>query len=337
MKGQGDWYKREPRKILDACRGRGTDFIAIYNTILDLMYERGGACPNDPAWIAGWIGCDRRKVSFHISKLIELGKLRVDERNELHNPKADEVMRRRTLSAVEGESGGGRPEVGRRSARGRGSVSYVNLAENNDLDKIPSRESQKEREIEKVHSESDPTDSSVLPYQPDSKNPPLPPNGGKATKGGRKSLSSQRTAIGDYVPTDDDKRRAAKYWRSHGREDLVQRGASIVEAFVSHHKSRGTRMVDWPAAWQTWYANELRTAPPRQNGPRPVASSYRTDADGYELVSDADMLLALKMFYGLDGGEPGVWMRERRGPAPGEPGCRVKPELIAQVKPRSAA
>lgn len=157
----------------------------------------------------------------------------------------------------------------------------------------------------------------------------------------KKKNTSPKTLIGDYTPDDSARGRALAYWRERGRPDLVAKLDDEVQGFLAYHRAHGSRMADWDAAWQTRYVNAVTyTKPPQTNASvRPTSSkpsflTYRTGPDGFEVMGDADWILVLKQFYAPDGG---VWLRERRGPAPGEPGCRVRQDLIDRVKPKVAA
>jgi uncharacterized protein YdaU (DUF1376 family) len=46
-----------------------------YNTILDLIYDRGGPVPDDARWLAGWMGVSLRRWGVIRSALILAGKL----------------------------------------------------------------------------------------------------------------------------------------------------------------------------------------------------------------------------------------------------------------------
>jgi hypothetical protein len=56
--------------------------------------------------------------------------------------------------------------------------------------------------------------------------------------------------------TDILKDRALKYWSGKNRSDLNP--ADEFEKFKAHHLSHGTTMLDWDAAWQTWYSNAIK-------------------------------------------------------------------------------
>lgn len=85
--------------------------------------------------------------------------------------------------------------------------------------------------------------------------PPLPPlQGGDAKPRLRRS---SKTAIPkDLTLTSERRAKAERYWAERGRADLDP--DDEFEVFGAHHRSRGTRSVDWDACWQTWYSNAVR-------------------------------------------------------------------------------
>jgi len=81
---------------------------------------------------------------------------------------------------------------------------------------------------------------------PERKNPPLrPPKGDKA----------RRTGLPDGFPDEACREPALAYWRKRGRLDLD----FDIEAqkFRASVRANGRKYIDWPAAWQTWYANAV--------------------------------------------------------------------------------
>lgn len=60
----------------------------------------------------------------------------------------------------------------------------------------------------------------------------------------------------DFELTFERAKRATDYWQDRGRIDLSTRDE--FQKFTAHHRSRGTTMLDWDAAWQTWYSNAIK-------------------------------------------------------------------------------
>ncbi|MBY7649612.1 MAG: hypothetical protein C4617_03845 [Candidatus Liberibacter europaeus] len=55
------WYKRYPADFISGVLGLTLEQKGAYCIILDLMYDRGGAIPDDEKYIAGVCGCSTRK------------------------------------------------------------------------------------------------------------------------------------------------------------------------------------------------------------------------------------------------------------------------------------
>lgn len=75
--GQLKWYKRDPDAALSGMMGLTLEERGAFNTVLDLLYTRDGALPDDERFIAGWLGTDVRVWRRIRTRLITLGKLGV--------------------------------------------------------------------------------------------------------------------------------------------------------------------------------------------------------------------------------------------------------------------
>lgn len=143
---------------------------------------------------------------------------------------------------------------------------------------------------------------------------------GKVSTKKRSPAQDAKTKI-TAPPDEAQKASAVKYWNEHRRPDLVARIDQVAESFFNHHYARGTRMVSWPAAWRTWYCNQLEYSPVRNGGPSAVVSFEQTDAAGW--------LERLKVFHGLRDQMRGTW-NGVWGPKPGDTGCRVPESVMAE-------
>lgn len=71
----------------------------------------------------------------------------------------------------------------------------------------------------------------------------------------------------DFTLTKNRGNAALRYWADHQRRDLDVRHQW--DQFVTHHKAKGSTMVDWDAAWKTWYVRAMefsRGSPPPGQG-----------------------------------------------------------------------
>jgi len=94
MKGRDFWYKRFPRRFLDATADMSFDLRCQYSVLLDVFYVHG-PLRNDDRWIAFELRCDVRKWKNIRASLFAAGKLRLGEDGRIHNDKADEVIAER--------------------------------------------------------------------------------------------------------------------------------------------------------------------------------------------------------------------------------------------------
>ncbi len=89
--GQIKWYKRDPSAALGGMMGLTLDERGAYNTVLDLIYSRDGNLPDDDRFLAGWMSVDVRVWRRLKQRLIDLGKLYIED-GLIHNDKADAVV-----------------------------------------------------------------------------------------------------------------------------------------------------------------------------------------------------------------------------------------------------
>lgn len=105
------WHARYHRSALDGMQSLTLEERGAYNTILDLIYDREGPLPDDPRWLAGWMGVSLRKWATLRATLIVKGKLYVTPDGRLANVRADfEIENAANLTRNRSESGakGGR-------------------------------------------------------------------------------------------------------------------------------------------------------------------------------------------------------------------------------------
>jgi len=79
MKGRRPWHKRFHEDALNGYSKLSLEERGVYTTILDLYYSRGGPLSyqdaSDERWLAGWCGCSTRLLRPIIERLIGKGKL----------------------------------------------------------------------------------------------------------------------------------------------------------------------------------------------------------------------------------------------------------------------
>ena len=94
----------------------------------------------------------------------------------------------------------------------------------------------------------------------------------------------RRTKIpDDHVLTTDLRDRALLYWLDRNRTDLNP--DDEFGKFIASHRSRGTTMVNWDAAWQTWYSNAPKFNPPPKGATN--GTNQHSSRSAVDRVNDA--------------------------------------------------
>ena len=92
------WYPREHRAALDGMLRLSLEERGAYNTLLDLMYDRGGPIPDDPRWLAGWMGVPVRRWAAIRAGLISAGKIYETDGHLMNDRAAAEIENQKKLS-----------------------------------------------------------------------------------------------------------------------------------------------------------------------------------------------------------------------------------------------
>jgi len=85
------WYKRYPSDFITGTINMTLDEKGAYSMVLDLIYDRGGPIADDSQWIARVCGCSTRKWNQLRNRLIELGKIHVND-SLISNEKAATIL-----------------------------------------------------------------------------------------------------------------------------------------------------------------------------------------------------------------------------------------------------
>lgn len=124
--GEIKWYKRDPDAALAGMAELSLEERGAYNTVLDLIYSKADKLRDDDRHLAAACGCDLRVWKRIKTKLIEKGKLTVED-GLLRNFRATSVVLEalgRVTSAA---------EAGRASAAARAAKSQAQNNKNNSL------------------------------------------------------------------------------------------------------------------------------------------------------------------------------------------------------------
>lgn len=108
-----DWYKRDPRSMIDAKRaandsnGMTMAQAAVYDLVTDLIYEGAGETPNNPKYFASHFSdMSTRAARLSVEFLLGIGKLETNEKGFLSNSRAKvEAKARQTLSETRANAG----------------------------------------------------------------------------------------------------------------------------------------------------------------------------------------------------------------------------------------
>lgn len=103
------WYKRDPTAALEGMMVLTLEERGAYNTILDLIYARDGRLADDERFLAGWMRCDIRVWKRIRARLLELGKLAVEDgflTNRRATSEVDEALHRGLSRREAGATGG---------------------------------------------------------------------------------------------------------------------------------------------------------------------------------------------------------------------------------------
>ena len=150
-----DWYKRDPRAMIDAKRSandsRGMSILqaATYDLITDLIYEGAGETPNNPRYIAShFADMSDRGARLAIKFLIETGKLEVNERGFLTNSRAQKHAKSRSevsqKRAKAGSAGGQASAKARKKSNKIKETPQANASSKIQAEKEKIREEEKE-------------------------------------------------------------------------------------------------------------------------------------------------------------------------------------------------
>jgi len=99
------WYKRDPTAALEGMANLTLEQRGVYNTILDLIYAKGGSVDDDPKFLCWWLRCDVRVWKRIRQDLLDANKLYLNG-NTLRNRRADhevgEARHRMNMAAKAG-------------------------------------------------------------------------------------------------------------------------------------------------------------------------------------------------------------------------------------------
>lgn len=305
------WYKRYPKKFIRGVRGMGPDLIGAYSLILDLIYEDEDSCPNDPAWLAGILGCNGRKARALIDGLLKRGKLSVNEHGRLVNEKASQVLNDRETSRQRARDSG--ETGGKRSAETR-----TKHKEDKELAEARLKELEESREDKKRKS---PPKSTSQPSMLAEASEDVVPKGEK--------FEVEFSTFYAAYPRHVGRGAAETAYRRARRMAQASELLAGAQRYAAHRKGEDQHYTKHPATWLNakGWLDELEGA---RGAPSTAAVS--TDLWVWRLEAfhhgqpETDTELAIRA---------GYW-QAKWGPTPGQPGCLAPGEAISAYAARHA-
>jgi len=295
-----DWHPRHHRAALDGMRCLTLEEKGAYNTLLDLMYERGGPVPDDQRWLAGWMGCSLRKWTSLRAALIVKGKIVAEDTPHgpvLSNPRAaDELASqqfRSDFAAEIGAKGGRKRAENARRAK-----------ENSELAQAKSNHKTKTREDTPVVPQGDePRQLELVPDEPPVEAP---------------SLRQLVTDIWNETP-------------KPGRE---RSSIAELEDALTAARKRGADLAAVRRALAAYYRTDAAT---KDGGQYAKGVHRMVQRDRWANFQPAAPAPVDTSTWRPERWTVAVrnWVEERRwpdgaGPKPGEPGCKAPAEVLAR-------
>lgn len=357
------WYKRYPSNFLNGVHGMGEGPIAAYSIILDVIYDRGGSCPDDAKWLSSLIGCSGQRARALISELLKHpNKLYRDAEGRLRNPKADFVL---------GLTAGGTapptaplktgpispPDKGRHDPRDNPRAVEAISAENNGLrppsrarahagvQRLEEREQKKEERNEVsapdgAGADAPPVSQSDAPELPGI--PKAPNDQLEIPAFLRREAAASTAPKAPPKPSNPDKAwlfadgleylstatgRAIAAQRPLVGKWLVQlsdNAGMLREIFEACQRAEPGDVVPWITAAVAQRKSGTGSAPPPPQPNRFEPPSHSASLEGHWRLCVQGFL------------NTGLWS-EQNGPSPLEKGCRVPNRILTEFAPKLAA
>lgn len=215
------YYKRFPSDWLAGTAGLTAEQKGVYDTVLELLYDRGEPIKDEPRELARITGCSStRRYSLIRDQLVAAGKLQLVD-GYLTNPRWE---RQYDVEQQEAEVLGQNGSKVRKDSRKNTPQNSPGLFDNNDLTKKGFEPNQSPES--RVHESS--------------------------THGRRKA--PRRTMPEGWTPGEREVAYASKVGITGSKLDVE------TTKFVRHHLSRGTLIANMYATWQTWIDNAIQFA-----------------------------------------------------------------------------
>ena len=274
-----EWYKRDPRAMIDAKRaandGLGLTMrqAAVFDLVIDLIYEGAGQTPNSPRYFASHFrDMGIRAAREAVQSLIDMGKLN-EKDGMIYSSRATlEAQARKELSEKRSESG---KKGGKNSAKTREKLSKNSQETQQKLNfssespevfgfEIVENMPEKPNENNKTAqaNASSKIQAEKIRGQQKQKEPPL------GTP--KKANSDSNSLFGDDQKKPPKKKKRAcqlpQGWVPNEKniEDAKKLDFTDWEIenegnqFRDYHHAKASTYVDWDACWRTWIRNAIK-------------------------------------------------------------------------------
>jgi hypothetical protein len=297
MKKGENFYRRDPNKALAGMASLTLEERGVYNTVLDMLYQTWRPLEDDRRFIANWCNCAVQKLNPIIGRLIEKGRLITFEEGgrTYISDEAFEAERAKVKGASPSRSGRGQ----KREKSGEVEEKSEGVRQNHPLLDADSQEKQSVTALEKNREEK----NSV-------------PNGTGETPSSNEP-SDDLAELRGLEPKAAAWALSRKVLCERGGLTRAKAGEIVGKLFRDHGLSPGEL---WEAAEATWKAGTENPVP-YLTRLCASAASKRGGADNLE-PSERQQIAWMEDWIE----SPSNW-RGTRGPRPGEPGCRVRPEI----------
>lgn len=297
MKKGENFYRRDPSKALSGMIGLTLEERGVYNTILDLLYSTWRPLEDDRPFIANWCGCAVQKMNPIIRRLLEKGRLitfKEDGRSYLSD-EAFEAERAKVKGAAPTRSGRGQ----KREKSGEVEEKSAGVGQNPPLldTETPAKQHVMTLDKNREEKNSVPSGTGETPTSID------PPD----------DLAELRS----LEPKAAAWALSRKVLCERGGLSRAKAGEIVGKLFRDHGLSPGEL---WEAAETAWRAGTEDPVPYLTR----LCVSTAAKRGGADLLEPSERQQVAWMEDWAE--SPSNW-RGTRGPRPGEPGCRVRPEI----------
>ena len=262
-----EWYRRNPRRMIDAKRaannakGMTVNQAAVYDLITDLIYEGAGKTPNNPRYLASHFSdMSERGARLAIAKLIEMGKLQLDDGGFLVNERArQEAKARSELSEERAKAGskGGQETAKKRSRKAQETAKKGSRSTQEALKKPPRKAQEALNDDTFVNDINE-----TVPAIAGSKSVAEKSREDLSDFAAQNPLSktaSKNTSKGSRLPegwtANEDQR---EYARQQGLMDHeIDRVIEDFEGYWVAKAGAGARKTDWNRTWQGWVRRDV--------------------------------------------------------------------------------